>query len=524
MTDTMPASGQRTATRREWISLAVLALPSLLMSIDLSVLYLALPKMSVALHASSVQQLWSVDIYGFMLAGFLVTMGTLGDRAGRRKVLLIGAGAFTVASVLAAYSTNVGMLIGARALMGIAAATIMPSILGLITNMFTIPRQRGVAISVYMSCFLGGMALGPVVGGALLQNFWWGSVFLLAVPVMALLLIAGPLLLPEYRDASHGGRLDLVSVALFLAAILPVIYGLKQLAQSAGATLPVVAIVVGVAFAVLFVLRQRSLTAPLLDLRLFGNRRFSISLVLHLLVGVVQAGSLLLINQYLQSVEGLSPLTAGLVLVPPAVVMIASILSSSALVRKIQVPYLIAAGLLVSAAGYVVLTQLPATHGLPILLTGFSLVMVGVGPLAALIPNLIVGSAPPERAGSAASVMNTSGEFGLALGVAVIGSISTVVYRAQLTLPAGTPAGVASATRGTIAGAVSSAPQAPPAIADAVLNSARAAFTHSIDIVAVIGIAAFALCALLAATVLRPNRNQDAATGDVPVEAVPDAA
>jgi MFS transporter, DHA2 family, multidrug resistance protein len=518
---TVPGPDQPTATKREWIGLAVLALPTLLMSIDLSVLYLALPALSADLHASSSQQLWSMDIYGFMLAGFLVTMGTLGDRVGRRKLLLIGAAAFTVASVLAAYSDSAGMLITSRALMGVAGATLMPSTLALITNMFSNAKERGVAISLWMSCFLGGMALGPVVGGVMLQNFWWGSVFLLAVPVMVLLLVAGPLLLPEYKDSSHAGPVDLLSVALFLAAILPIIYGLKELARAGWATWPAAAIVSGAIFTVLFVLRQRSLAAPLLDMRLFGNRRFSISLALFLFIGVVQAGSMLLINQYLQMVEGKSALNAGLILVPTSVVMIFSIMTSAGLAAKGKVkgPYLMAGGMTVSAAGYVVLTQLPTFSGVATLLIGYGLVMIGVGPLAALVPEIIVGSAPPEKAGSAASVMNTSGEFGMALGIATIGSIGTAVYRSQMTdaIPAGTPTGVSDAARESIAGAVSAVPQLSPGLAESVLNSAREAFTHAINIVSIIGAAVFVVSAVFAVTALRRASDSAAVAPAEPV-------
>src|SRR5919107_2490362 len=215
------------ATRREWLGLAVLACPTLLLALDVSVLYLALPRLSADLHADATQQLWILDIYSFMLAGFLVTMGTLGDRIGRRRLLLIGAAAFGAASVLAAFSRSAEMLIATRAVLGIAGATLAPSTLSLIRNMFLDPDQRTFAIGVWATSFSAGAAIGPLAGGFLLEYFWWGSVFLLAVPVMALLLMVGPMLLPEFRDP-EAGRLDLFSAALSLAAVLAVIYGLKQ--------------------------------------------------------------------------------------------------------------------------------------------------------------------------------------------------------------------------------------------------------------------------------------------------------
>ncbi|HZA25693.1 MAG TPA: MFS transporter, partial [Dehalococcoidia bacterium] len=192
------------ATRREWIGLGVLAIACVLYAMDLTVLHLAVPSLSADLQPSSVQLLWIIDVYGFLVGGSLITMGTLGDRIGRRKLLLIGAAAFGVASVMAAFSTSAEMLIAARALMGVAGATLAPSTLSLIFSMFRDPRQRSVAIGVWISGFSAGAAIGPVVGGVLLEFFWWGSVFLLALPVMALLLALGPRVLPEFRDPQAG--------------------------------------------------------------------------------------------------------------------------------------------------------------------------------------------------------------------------------------------------------------------------------------------------------------------------------
>ena len=226
------------ATRREWIGLAVLALPTLLLSVDVSVLFLALPKLSAALGADAIEQLWILDIYSFLLAGLLITMGNVGDRIGRRKLLLIGGAGFAAASVLAAFSTTPEMLIASRALLGIAGATLAPSTMALIRNMFQDPRQMGIAIGVWFTCFMGGMLVGPIIGGVLLEHFWWGSAFLLGVPVMLLLLVLGPRFLPEYK-AAEPGRIDPLSVALSLVAVLLVIWGLKELARSGWNATPV---------------------------------------------------------------------------------------------------------------------------------------------------------------------------------------------------------------------------------------------------------------------------------------------
>src|SRR5829696_7253088 len=230
MTSLPHTAPPRRATRREWIGLAVIALPCLVYAMDLTVLTLAVPSLSVDLRPSSTELLWIVDIYGFLVAGFLITMGTLGDRIGRRRLLLIGAAAFGAASVVAAFASNPEMLIASRALLGVAGATLAPSTLSLIRSMFHDPEQRTVAIGIGVTSFSSGAAIGPLVGGVLLEHFWWGSVFLLSVPVMALLLVLGPFLLPEFRDP-QAGRLDLTSAALSLAAVLAVIYGMKQIAQ-----------------------------------------------------------------------------------------------------------------------------------------------------------------------------------------------------------------------------------------------------------------------------------------------------
>ena len=215
------------AGRKEWTGLAVLALPLLLVSMDVSVLYFAVPFISRDLAPTATQQLWIFDIYGFVLAGLLLTMGSLGDRIGRRKLLLIGAVGFSLASLLAAYSQSAEMLIAARALLGVAGATLMPSTLGLIRNMFHDAKQRSTAIAIWTAVMTSGIAVGPVLSGILLEHFWWGSVFLINIPAMLLLLALGPVLLPEYRRPGSA-RFDLVSSGLSLATVLPVIYGIKE--------------------------------------------------------------------------------------------------------------------------------------------------------------------------------------------------------------------------------------------------------------------------------------------------------
>ncbi|WP_219461785.1 MFS transporter [Nonomuraea rhizosphaerae] len=476
------------AGRREWIGLGVLASVALLLSLDVSILYLALPNLTADLGATASQQLWILDIYSFLLAGFLVTMGTLGDRIGRRRLLLIGAASFGVASVLAAFSVNAEMLIATRALLGVAGATLMPSSMALLRNMFRDPKQMGTAIGIWFSCFMVGMAVGPLVGGVLLEHFWWGSAFLLGVPFMVLLLVTGRSLLPEYRDPA-AGRLDLASVALSLAAILPVVYGLKDLARGGPGVVSVGATVLGLVVGAVFVRRQRRLTSPLLDLRLFGNRAFAVTLVMLLLGGVVMAGTSLMSTTYLQTVAGLSPLQAGLWLVPQNLAMIVALTAAPRLAGRFGTAYVMGAGLLIGAAGLLLHTQVPSVGGLWLVVTGLVLASAGIAMPMGVGNGVIMTAAPAEKAGSAAALSETSGEFGIAVGVALLGSLGTAVYRSQL------PAGLGSA-RESVTAAVATGR------AD-VIELARTAFTGGLNVVALVGAGTFLVLAVLTMTALR---------------------
>ncbi|GFJ77572.1 MFS transporter [Phytohabitans houttuyneae] len=457
-------------------------------------------------------------MYGFLLAGFMITMGTLGDRIGKRRLMLIGAVGFVAASVLAAYSTSPEMLIVARALLGIAGASLGPTMLGLIGSMFRDPRQRTTAIGTWVVCMMGGIALGPLVGGVMLEHFWWGSVFLLGVPAMVLLLILGPILLPEHRNP-NAGRLDLASVALSLAAILPAIYGLKELARNGWELEAVAALAFGVTMGVLFVRRQRRLADPLLDLRLFANRAFATALSCMLINTMLPGATMVLLTQFLQLVEGLTPLGAGLALVPAAFAGIVSVQLAPLAARRVRPAHLISAGMVVAATGLFVITQSDTAVGL---VAGFSLINLGAGPLITLGTNIVVGAAPPEKAGSAASVSQVSNEFGFALGIATMGSLAAAVYRADVagTLPPGAPA----AARDTLAGAAAAVPQLPAPLGEAVLASARAGFTSGLHTVAAVSAVLVLGVAVVSLVLLRQVPPVGAATtAPAEPEAVPAA-
>jgi len=496
----------RQAGRREWIGLAVLTLPCLLYAMDLTVLNLAIPHLSADLRLSSTQLLWIVDIYGFMAAGALITMGTLGDRIGRRRLLLIGAAAFGVTSLLAAWSTSAAMLIAARALLGLAGATVAPSTLSLIRNMFDDPRQRTVAISVWITSFSVGGAIGPLLGGILLEWFWWGSVFLLAVPVMALLLVLGPLLLPEFRDP-QAGRLDLVSAALSVAAVLAVIYGLKQLPRDGFGWPPAVSIVAGLAAGVVFVRRQHRLADPLLDLRLFRSRAFTAALTTNLLSFFAGFGALLFIAQYLQLVLGLSPLAAGLWMLPASAGTILGSLLTPVLVRRVRPAFVMAAGLALAAAGLGLLTQLHSPTGLGILVAGSVVFSLALAPVDTLAADLAVGAAPPERSGAASALSETGAEFGGALGIAILGIIGARIYRSQLAIAP--PAGIlpkTAAARDTLGGAVAAAGRLPGQPGQVLVQAARQAFTQGLHVAFAVSAAAVLGAAVFAAIELRHLR------------------
>lgn len=487
---------RKPAGRREWLGLAVLVLPTLLVAMDMTALFLALPRLSADLNASSTEQLWITDSYGFVVAGFVITMGNLGNRIGRRRLLLIGAAAFAVISVVAAYSVNPQMLILARGLLGVAGATLMPSTLALITSMFSDAGQRGKAIAIWATCQFTGGALGPVLGGFLLQHFRWGSVFLVAVPVMAVVLLAGPVLLPEYRDPA-AGRVDLVSVGLSLAAVLPLVYGLKQLAVEGPHSLstPLAAIVVGAVFGVAFVRRQLNLESPLLDLRLFGNRPFTAVLVALVFAGVAMAGTGLMVTQYLQSVLGFTPLDAALLFAPMGLGVAVGTMTAPALARRMAPTAAIAGGLAFSVLGCALLTRVDSEGGLPLVIAGITVLALGTGPLFALGTGLVIGSVPQERAGSAASMSETSNYFGGSLGLALLGVIGAAVYRAHMA--ASVAAGAPAAAGETLAGATSASQSLPPAQATELLHAAKDAFTSGVNLTGVIGAVIFGALAVL---------------------------
>ncbi|MEW2630513.1 MFS transporter [Streptomyces sp. NPDC048389] len=485
MTSTVRATGgsDKTAYRPgRWPALAVLVLAVLLVAVDATVLGLATPFLSEDLKPTGAQLLWIGDVYSFVIAGLLVSMGSLGDRIGRKKLLLTGAVAFGAVSVLNAYATTPETMILARALLGVAGATLMPSTLALIRNIFHDPRERSLAIGIWGATASAGAAVGPVVGGLLLEHFWWGSVFLINLPVMAVLVVVGVKLLPESKNPVTGPW-DLPSVALSLVGMVAVVYAVKEAATHGASWETGVAALVGVAGLYGFVRRQLTLSAPLLDMRLFRHRGFSGAVLADLLTILGLSGLVFFLSQFLQLVQGRQPFEAGLAELPAAIGAVATGLVAGKVARRFSVRAVVAGGLAAVGLSLAVLTLLGKTTGYPLLGAALLVVGAGAGFSFSVTADVILSSVPKEQAGAASAVSETAYELGAALGIALLGSIVTGVYR-DFSAPDGTPAGVSSAAHESLGGAVEASAVLPPAQAEALVGAAQEAFVDGLRLAA----------------------------------------
>ncbi|EFV12791.1 MFS transporter [Segniliparus rugosus] len=478
----MTTQVQPRAGAREWVGLAVLMLPALLIAVDGTVLGFALPSLDAQLRPSATQTLWIVDVYGFVLASLLVTMGNVGDHIGRRKLLMVGMACFGAASMLCAYAPDAHVLIVGRALLGLAGATLMPSTLSLLRTMFQDERQRVFAIAVWSTAFSAGSGLGPVVGGWLLGHFWWGSVFLINVPVVLVALVCVPPLVDESRNPEPG-RIDLVSVLLSLLAILPVVYGVKEIAKHGPGLVAAAAIVSGGLVGWVFARRQRQLAEPLLDLQLFRNPRFSSAVAASMVVVTVLVGTQFLIPQYLQLVLSIPVDRASLYLLPGAVASVASGFIAAAAMKRMSERSLILAGLMVIAVGVAAIFGLTAEHGAFVVSASGVAVGFGFGAAMTVISAIVLDAAPPQRAGAAAAISETAIELGVAVGVAVFGSIVNAVYQRKFEMPGGADPAVADEAKETLANA----------LALGLADPARVAFVDGLWAAGAVGLALLGL-------------------------------
>ena len=469
---------------RRWSALSVLILPVLLISIDMSVLGIAVPAISADLEPSSTQLLWTIDIYSFLLAGLLVLMGSLGDRIGRKRLLLIGAPPFGAASMLAAFASSPEMLIAARALLGIGGATLMPSTLGLIRTIFSDRRERQAAIAVWGAAFSGGASIGPVVGGVLLEHYWWGAAFLINVPVMVIFLLAAVPLLPESRDPNPG-PFDPVSALLSIGGLLPLVYALKTAVKNPDWT-AAAAFVLGATLLVAFAQRQRTLAHPMLDLGLFARGGFSAAVSTNVIVVFTLMGVLFFFPQYLMLVLGMGAAEAGMWLLPLAGATVLGSFLSPVFARFVQVRAVIVTGLVLITAGLVTSTQLSEGSPLSVFVTGSVLIGLGSGLAETLTNDVILTVAPPERAGAASAISETGYEFGGAMGIALLGTLGMAVYARGISSFQGLDGPALDAARQTLGAAHEVAATLPAPLGRQLHEAASHAFAAGLDVVATV--------------------------------------
>jgi len=491
--------------RRGWVALAVLMLPVLLVSIDNTVLNFALPAISESLTPSGTAMLWMIDIYPLVLAGLLVSMGSLGDRLGRRKLLLIGSAGFGLISIAAAFAPSIELLIAARAALGFFGAMLMPSTLSLVRSIFRDRNQRRLAIAIWASGFAAGSALGPIVGGILLEHLWWGSVFLLAVPVLLPLFVLAPFLVPESRDPSPG-RLDVASILLSLVTMLPVVYGIKHMATEGPDVVGFAAIALGLLAGVLFVRRQTRLETPMLDMALFRQAAFSGAVVINLLSVTAFVGGLFFVSQHLQLVLGLSPMNAGFALVPGLITMILAGLLIVPVAARVRPSIVVPLALVVSAVGYAAIGLRGGAVDAAGIAICFVLLGLGIGAAETVSNELILANAPVDKAGAASAVSETAYELGAVLGTATLGTILTASYRNSVVLPETLTAEQQSAAAETLGGAVHVARELPADAASALLESARHAFDSGVGLTAWLGCGLILAAAVVALVSLRRVR------------------
>lgn len=493
------------ASAHRWLVLAIVSVGLLLIVVDMTVLYTALPRLTHDLAASASQKLWIINAYPLVVAGLLPGAGTLGDRIGHKSMFVAGLMVFGLASVAAAFSTSPEMLIATRALLAVGAAMMMPATLSIIRYTFEDDAERALAIGIWAAIASGGVALGPVVGGVLLEHFWWGSVFLINAPIVLLALpLAWRCITPRSGDASR--RWDGIGSLQIMVGMVAVAYAIKELGQRSPSWLAVaIACGVGGVFITVFARRQRRRADPLIDFTLFRNRRFSSGVATALMSSVALIGMLLVYVQRLQLVEGLSPLDAAWMVLPvPLAAFVAGPLAGLAL-RWVDAGKLMAGALGVSAVGVGgLLFSYEATWWL--LIPSLALIGLGLGAAMTGASSAILLNAPVERAGMAASVEEVSYELGAAIGVALLGSVLAGVYSASMMLPEGL--GAAETALDSLDDALLVAETLPEQSAGVLISLAYAAFDKAFIVTLVLmAVLLAAVAAGIALAVARGTRN-----------------
>ncbi|MFE9101986.1 MFS transporter [Actinomadura geliboluensis] len=492
------------SSARKWGTFAICLLAALVPNIDLTALNQAVPHLSADLDPSATQILWIADAYGFTLAGLLITMGGIGDRIGHRRLLLIGTAVFAAASAVTAYAPSAELLIAARALLGVAGATLMPSGLSLIRRAFPEPKERTAVIGAFSGVAGLAVGLGPVLAGALLDHFWWGSVFLINVPIMAVVLVAGAVVLPESRTPVQG-RLDLVSVPLSIAGVLGAVYAIKEAAaHGLDETRVYVSLAIGLAALAAFAVRQTRTAEPLIDVRLFRRAAFTGSVATNMIAMFTLVAQSLIFSLFFQLALGWSPLKAGLAGLPGAAgAMIGGALLAPPLISALGRARVVAAGMLISAGGFSLYLAIGLHTSYWVMLPSMLLAGLGMGLAMTVTADTVLASVPKERSGSASAIAETATELGGALGMAVLGSVLTAVYRNVLDLPAGVPAPAAAAARDSLAAALQAAADLPAALGAQIATAAREAFVDGMHAALVCSAGCAAAVAVFALVTLR---------------------
>lgn len=492
------------ATARTWVGLAVLVLPMLLIAIDGMVLVFALADITKELQPTGAQQLWMLDIYSLMLAGLLITMSTLGDRFGRRKIMLTGAVFFTAASILGALSTEPWMLITARALLGIAGAAIMPGTLSLIRNMFLERNQRRTAMAVWSASGAVGAAGGPILGGWIIETFSWHAAFLMNIPVMVLLLVLAPFFVPESKNPNPG-RIDFPSIVLSLAGMISFVYGVKTFAEGKAPGVGLLTFLLGLGLLALFVVRQLRMPVPMINVRLFRVRAFTGAVITDFLSVFALVGALFALTQFLQLVVGLSVMESALWMLPQAAISACAGFIAAALVKRIATSWIVFVGVLVTAGGFSLLLTLTPDSGPIVIAVALCLVSLGAGVGMTLTNDLIMSSVRPEQSGQAAAISETAYELGTAFGTAILGSMLLGFYRTGLeqAAPVGLPGGVLESAKETLASALLHAQELPGLLGEALAGAATSSFTTALAWTGGISALILAAVAVFAAVMLR---------------------
>ncbi|MDT0405490.1 MULTISPECIES: MFS transporter [Streptomyces] len=500
------------AGANRWVVLVVLCASLLLVAVDATVLHVAVPAVTEDLRPGAMELLWIVDAYPLVCASLLILFGTLGDRIGRRRVLLLGYALFGVASGMAALADSAQVLIVARALLGVGGAMIMPATLSILRQVFPDRRERALAIGIWSAVAAVGAAVGPLLGGFLLEHFWWGSVFLVNIPLMLVSLPVGRLLLPESKGAGDGPW-DVVGALMAAAGLFAMVLGVKRLGgeASAAGVWTLLPLLLGAGLLAAFVRRQRRRAHPLVDLRMFARPAFSTSVGCIVLAMLALVGLELIAAQYLQLVLGLSPLETGLRLLPLTIAAMAAGLAGARMLRRFGPRRMVCAGFCLTAAAVVALTGMGGQDDWPLLLTGFVLLGLGLETTLFGAYESMLSEAPAASAGGAAAIGETSYQLGAGIGIALLGSVMNAAYAPGLAEVPGVPGEASSAASHSLGEAYEVADGLGGPVGSALREAAREAFVHGLHVTLLVSAGLLLLGALMALRLPRAMQCEAAA-------------